>query len=77
MAKMTIETVRVAVAQDGTVTVPDAEDMVLRDPESKKWVAAVADENGKVGRKTTPHPTRQAAFQAILAERGLVQAEQA
>jgi hypothetical protein len=44
MAKMTIESVRVAVATDGTVTVSEAEDMavgqVTRDPESKRWVAA-------------------------------------
>jgi hypothetical protein len=65
MAKMTIDSVRVAVAKDGTVTVPEAEDMavgqVMRDPESKKWVARVVGENGKPGRAKSDHASRQAA----------------
>jgi hypothetical protein len=76
MARMSIENVRVALAKDGTVTVPDAEDMavgqVMRDPDSKKWVARVTDEAGKIGRAKTEHPTRQAAFVAVLQARGIV-----
>jgi hypothetical protein len=76
MAKMTIDRVRVAVAKDGTVTVPDAEDMavgqVVRDPETKMWVARVIAEDGKLGRVKTEHPSRQAAFGAILRARGIV-----
>jgi nicotinamide mononucleotide (NMN) deamidase PncC len=67
MAMMQIEGVRAALAKDGTVTVPAAEDMVvgkvLRD--GAKWAAAVADEAGKVGRTKTEHATRQAAFVAL------------
>ena len=76
MAKMTIESVRVAVAKDGTVTLPQAEGMavgqVMRDPESKKWVARVVDDAGKMGRAQTEHASRQAAFVAILQARGIV-----
>jgi endonuclease V-like protein UPF0215 family len=76
MARMTIEQVRVAVADDGTVTIPDAEQMVvgqvMRDPESKQWVARVVDEKGKVGRAKTEHATGQAAFAAMLEARGIV-----
>ncbi len=77
MAKMTIESVRMTVATDGTVTVPEAEDMavgqVMRDPESKKWVARVIAEDGKLSRSKTEHPSRQAASGAILRARGIVE----
>ena len=76
MARMSMGGVEVAVDKQGIVTLPEAEGMVvgkvLQDPEKRsRWVAAVADEAGKVGRKTTEHPTRQAAFQALLEARGI------
>jgi hypothetical protein len=48
MASMTIQEKRIALAKDGTLTLPDADEMivgqVMRDPESKKWIARVADD---------------------------------
>lgn len=76
MAKMTIEDKRIALAKDGTVSLPDADDtvvgQVMRDPETKKWVARAADAAGKIGRAKTEHASRQAAFEALLAAHGIV-----
>ena len=76
MAQMSIEGGRVALAKDGAVTVPEAEEMVVGKVlcDGEKWAAGVADEAGKVGRAKTEHPTRQAAFAAILTERDIVKA---
>ena len=78
MASMTIQDKRIALAKDGTVSLPDADEtivgQVMRDPASKKWVARAADAAGKISRTKTEHPTRQAAFEALLAAHGIVKA---
>jgi hypothetical protein len=75
MAKMQIENVRLAVAEDGTVTVPEADDMavgqVMRDPESN-WIARTIRADGKLSRSKTEHARRQEAFETILQARGIV-----
>ena len=81
MVRMSMGGVKVAVDKQGIVTIPEAEGVVvgkvLQDPQKRtRCVAAVAAEDGKLGRKTSEHPSRQAAFRAILEARGLVQAEE-
>lgn len=72
MAKMTFGAQRIALGQDGTITIAtgDKTDAVVvgqvaRD--GKKWIARSADKNGKLATKKTEHATRQAAFEALLA----------
>jgi epoxyqueuosine reductase QueG len=79
MARMTFADKRIALAKDGTVTLPEADEIVVGqvtlDPESKKWVARVADAAGKISRAKTEYATRQQAFEALLEAHGKASAE--
>lgn len=73
MAKMTFGSQRITLSAYGKVSISATDEkadavvvgQVMRD--GKKWVARLADKTGKLASKKTEHPTRQAAFEALLA----------